>query len=170
MAKYEYFKTDQLIKGKYADYVDALWKQNSIQESCFRRLTDLYAIAAMVGLRVGLKFEEDTTSEHKRTIPLQQLISNYSVLRETMRLIILFDDSDGSSAQERIKTAFKGEPDTEEEYKKYMSLFNSYVLGGIDYIYNAIIVDPAGPDDEYAGKPGKMLSLIKGLMNYTGGI
>ncbi len=165
MATYEYFKKDPfVIRGKYADYVDALWKQNKIQESCFRRLIDLYVLAAMVGIRTGRKLDEDVSNDNKRTVQLEQIVSKFNILRETMRLMILFDDSDGSDAEERIRAAFS-EPSTEEEYRKYMDMFNSYALGGIDYIYNAIIVEPAGPDDEYTGKTGKMLSLLKKLVD-----
>ena len=44
---YEYFKIDEMFfVGKHRDYVDQLWRQGKIQESFFKRLVDLYAIAA----------------------------------------------------------------------------------------------------------------------------
>ena len=38
--------------GKHRDYVDQLWTLNKIQESYFKRLVDLYAIAAIIGIYV----------------------------------------------------------------------------------------------------------------------
>ena len=53
---YEYFKVDEMIfVGKHRDYVDKLWTQGKIQESYFRRLVDLYAVAAIVGLKAKRK-------------------------------------------------------------------------------------------------------------------
>lgn len=51
---FEYFKVDEMFfVGKHRDYVDQLWTLNKIQESYFKRLVDLYAIAAIIGLRTG---------------------------------------------------------------------------------------------------------------------
>jgi hypothetical protein len=53
---YEYFKVDEMFfVGKHREYVERLWTLNKIQESYFRRLVDLYAIAAIIGLRTGRK-------------------------------------------------------------------------------------------------------------------
>ena len=57
---YEFFKVDEMFfYGKHRDYVDKLWTQGKIQESYFKRLVDLYAIAAIVGLKAKRKSPED---------------------------------------------------------------------------------------------------------------
>ena len=51
-----------------------MWTQNKIDEdSKFVRLRDMYAIAAIVGLRIGRRLSDDRTSDDKRTIPLDQI-------------------------------------------------------------------------------------------------
>ena len=56
---YEYFKVDEVFFwGKHKDYIDKLWKLNQIQESYFARLVDLYAVAAIVGLKLKRKSPE----------------------------------------------------------------------------------------------------------------
>lgn len=175
MAEYECFKKEAYnFKGKYADYVDNIWEQNKIKadKSCFKRLVDLYAISAIVGLKTGNKAEDDSTgSDHKRTAPLEQMMTNYDILIDIMRLMILFDDSDGSTVEERIQAAFTIDaPVPEETYRKYMKLFNSYMLGGLEYIYNEIVIKPVGPDDHYFGRPGRMFSMLKNLSIETGGM
>lgn len=54
---YEYFKVDEMFfVGKHKDYVDKLWTQGKVQESYFRRLVDLYAIAAIVRNKLNINF------------------------------------------------------------------------------------------------------------------
>ena len=162
MANYEYFSKEPcVIKGRFADYADAMWVQNKTQESRFKRLVDLYTIAAIVGLRIGRKLEEDRSSENKRTVQLDAIASCKTTLLQIMRLVIIFDDSDGSSPEERIETAFKI-PENEATYRKYMDLFNSYVRGGIEYIYEQIIRKPVDIDDDCPdGRISNMLSFLK---------
>lgn len=162
MATFEFFSKEPfIIKGKFADYVDKMWVQNKIQESYFKRLVDLYTIAAIVGLRIGRKLEEDNSTENKRTVQLDAISSCKLTLTKIMRLVILFDDSDGSTPEKRLQAAFKI-PESEDVYKKYMNLFNSYVRGGIEYLYEQIIISPVDIDDDYqAGGISNILSLLK---------
>lgn len=162
MAVFEYFSKEPcVIKGRHADYADAMWVQNNIMQSRFRRLVDLYTIAAIVGIRIGRKVEEDTSTDNKRTVQLDAIASCRTTLTQIMRLIIIFDDSDGKTPEERIEAAFRI-PETEEEYRKYMNLFNSYVRGGIEYLYEQIIRKPVSADDDCPdGKISNMLSFLK---------
>ncbi|MCR5686303.1 MAG: hypothetical protein K6G81_12980 [Lachnospiraceae bacterium] len=162
MAVFEFFSKEPcVIKGKHADYADAMWKQNNIQASCFKRLVDLYTIAAIIGLRTGRKAEEDTSTDSKRTVQLDAIATCRTTLSQIMKLIIIFDESDGKTPEERIEAAFRI-PETEEVYKRYMNLFNSYVRGGIEYIYEQIVRKPATADDDCPdGKVSNMLSFLK---------
>lgn len=80
---YEYFKVDEMFfVGKHRDYVDKLWTQGKIQESFFKRLVDLYAIAAIVGLKAKRRSsEERDESDIKRTDQMKQLNENYTDFR-----------------------------------------------------------------------------------------
>lgn len=61
---FEYFKTSEVtINGRFKDYVDQMWVQNVIQESLVRRLVDLYAIAAVVGLRINRRLPDDRAGD-----------------------------------------------------------------------------------------------------------
>jgi len=71
---HEYFRENpEVISGKYADYADALWTQNDIKNSYFKRLIDLYTVAAAIGIRTKHKAADDTTSDKRRTIQMEQL-------------------------------------------------------------------------------------------------
>lgn len=152
---FEYFKMrDECIYGRFADMVDKMWVQNKIQDSMVRRLVDLYAIAAAVGLRINRRIENDMTTTsgegevHKRNVQIQQLTDNYTTLSTLMRLVLMLDESRGLNTEERIRSAFRI-PETKEEYDANMELFNSYVRGGIEFMYEQLVIRNTSADDEY---------------------
>lgn len=147
---YEYFKIDEMsFVGKHKEYVDKLWTQGKIQESYFRRLVDLYAIAAIVGLRVGRKAKEEPDStDLKRTVQLKQLSDNYQTLITIMRMVLIFDKGNDQPIEKRLENAFMI-PEEEDVYKANMELFNSYARGGIEYLYEQLVLRAPDVDDEY---------------------
>ena len=148
---YEYFKVDEMFfVGKHRDYVDKLWTQGKIQESFFRRLVDLYAVAAIVGLKANRRRpEEKDESEIKRTVQMKQLNENYQILLTVMRMVLILDESRGMSFEERLESAFTI-PEDEETYKTNMELFNSYARGGVEYLYEHLILRTPGVDEDYS--------------------
>lgn len=147
---FEYFKTSEVtINGRFKEYVDKMWVQNTIQESMVRRLVDLYAIAAIVGLRINRRLPDDRTGDDtKRTVQLMQLSDTYQTLAPIMKLVLMLDESRGLNEEERIRSAFRI-PETKEEHDAGMELFNSYARGGIEYMYEMLVIRPGSPDDEY---------------------
>lgn len=163
---YEYFKVDEMFfVGKHRDYIDKLWTQNQIQESFFRRLVDLYAIAAIVGLRVNRKSPEDKDeSDIKRTVQMKQLNENYQTLIPIMRMILILDESRGLSVEKRLESAFTI-PEDENTYKENMELFNSYARGGIEYLYEQLVLRTSGPDDDYSDyRIANIVALLTGKL------
>ena len=135
--------------GKHRDYVDKLWTQGKIQESYFRRLVDLYAIAAIVGLKAKRRSpEERDESDVKRTVQMKQLNENYQTLLPVMRMILIMDDSRNMTFEEKLESAFVI-PEDEVTYKANMELFNSYVRGGIEYLYEHLVLRVPGIDEDY---------------------
>jgi hypothetical protein len=148
---YEYFKIDEMFfVGKHREYVDQLWTQNKIQESYFKRLVDLYAVAAIIGLRIGRKSPEVSDgTDLKRTVQLKQLSDNYQTLMPIMRMILLFDDSRELTLEQKLESAFTI-PEDEELYRSNMELFNSYARGGVEYLYEQLILRESDVDDVYS--------------------
>lgn len=147
---YEYFKINEMFfVGKHRDYVDQLWRQGKIQESFFRRLVDLYAIAAIVGLKAKRRSpEERDESGIKRTVQMKQLNENYQTLLPIMRMILIMDDSRNMTLDEKLESAFVI-PEDEATYKENMELFNSYARGGIEYLYEKLVVRVPDVDEDY---------------------
>lgn len=147
---YEYFKVDEMFFiGKHRDFVDKLWTLNKIQESYFKRLVDLYAIGAIVGLKAKRRsLEERDDSDIKRTVQMKQLNENYQTLLPIMRMILIMDDSRGLSFEERLESAFTI-PSDYDTYKMNMELFNSYARGGIEYLYEKLVLRAPDIDEDY---------------------
>lgn len=147
---YEYFKVDEMtFVGKHKDYVDKLWTQGKIKESYFKRLVDLYAIAAIVGLKAKRRSpEEKDDSGIKRTVQMKQLNENYQTLITIMRLVLIMDDSRNMTFEEKLESAF-AIPEDEATYKANMELFNSYARGGVEYLYEKLVLRVPDVDEDY---------------------
>lgn len=164
---YEYFQVDEMFfVGKHRDYVDKLWTQNKIQESYFKRLVDLYAIAAIVGFKTNRKSaEQKDESDNKRTVQLKQLNENYQTLLPIMRMILILDNSRGLTFEEKLENAFTI-PDNIETYKSNMELFNSYARGGIEYLYEQLVLRAPDIDDDYTDfRIANIVALLKNPLN-----
>lgn len=148
---YEYFKVDEMFfVGKHRDLVDKLWTLNKIQESYFKRLVDLYAIAAIVGLKTKRRSQEERDeSDIKRTVQMKQLTENYQTLLPIMRIILIMDDSRGLNFEERLESAFEI-PAEYDTYKANMELFNSYARGGVEYLYEKLVLRAPDVDEDYS--------------------
>lgn len=167
---YEYFKVDEMFfVGKHRDYVDKLWTQGKIQESFFRRLVDLYAIAAIVGLKANKRSpEEKDESEVKRTVQMKQLNENYQTLLPIMRMVLIMDDTRGLSFEEKLESAFTI-PEDEEVYKNNMELFNSYARGGIEYLYEHLVLRTPSVDEDYSDyRLSNIIALIENPIDVEG--
>lgn len=147
---YEYFKVDEMFfVGKHRDYVDKLWTLNKIQESYFKRLVDLYAIAAIVGLKAKRRSsEERDESDIKRTVQMKQLNENYQTLLPIMRMVLIMDDSRNLSFEEKLEGAFLI-PQDYDTYRENMELFNSYARGGVEYLYEKLVLRAPDVDEDY---------------------
>lgn len=160
---FEYFKTSEVtINGRFKEYVDKMWVQNQIQESMVRRLVDLYAIAAVVGLRINRRLPDDRGE--KRTIQMMQLTDTYQTLAPIMKLVLMLDKSRGLNEEDRIRSAFRI-PKTREEHDEGMELFNSYARGGIEYMYEMLIIRPGSADDDFGdARINNIIALLKDPM------
>ena len=156
----EYFRKDVRFTGKHSRYIDALWEQNQIKNSFIRTLYELYGIAAILGLRTKSRKPLDG-SEGVRTLQFGQLSGYVPVLKTIMITVLLLDESMGRTDEEKINRAFRG-PLTEQELEEDMELFNSYVRGGIEYLYEELVERPLTMYDEYTDvRIGNIIALLE---------
>ncbi len=143
----KYFNDTICIYGKHREMVDELWEKNKIANSFFKRLIDLYAVAAVVGLKLGERADLDNSSE-RRNIQLEQIAGFEQQLNTIMKMVLLLDESEGLSEQERIDRAFR-KPETQEKMQEHMEIFNSYARAGIEFLHEELVVRPTSYEDVY---------------------
>ena len=146
------FTTDIFVRGKHATYLKYLSKKTEKNDrkekvaGVFERAIDVYMTAPIIGLVYGLRRDEvepnsDTVKIFTETVNREQLnlVSIY-------RTVLLVDNSRGLTADEKIEQAFRT-PDTPEN----MKIFNAYLRGGIEWLYEQITTG-AVTRDEYLAK------------------
>ena len=161
---FEYFRSDIRFTGKHARYIDALWKQNVIKDSYIRTLYELYGIAAILGLRIKSTKPVDT-SEGTRNLQSAQMAGYEPVLKTIMITVLLLDETSGLTKEERINRAFRG-PASKEELEADMELLNSYVRGGIEYLYSELVERTLTMEDDYSDvRVGNLVALLEGSID-----
>ena len=72
------------------------------------------------------------------------------------------DESRNMSFEEKLESAFLISED-EETYKKNMELFNSYARGGVEYLYEKLVLRVPEIDEDYTDfRISNIVALING--------
>jgi len=148
------FDKDMQIRGKYATYWKALTQLpgNAVETSknfkIFENYIYVYMVAPIIGLINGKKAYIDPADDSKDTAGMlaEVQIKNASKLKYIYRLIVLMDDSEGLTNEEKIDRAFR-ENDNEEATKKGMDLYTAYFLGGLEILYETFVQSCVTDDD-----------------------
>lgn len=114
----------------------------------FSNYINVYMVAPIIGLQFGRKSEYDPQDDSKDTAGMlaEIMVKNQAKLKYIYRLIILCDDSEGLTDDEKIDLAFRN--NDAESVRKGMALYNSYFLGGLEVLHE-IFVDECIDDDDY---------------------
>ena len=148
------FDKDMQIRGKYATYWKALTQLpgNAVETSSnfkiFENYIHVYMVAPIIGLLNGRRAYADPADESKDTAGMlaEVQIKNSSKLKYIYRLIVLMDDSEGLTNEEKIDRAFR-EDDSGEAAKRGMELYMAYFLGGLEVLYETFVQNCVTDDD-----------------------
>ena len=144
------FSSDIYVRGKYASWLKFLSEKTEKNDKSekvagvFKRDIDVYLTAAVIGLNFGLRRETDNNSD-KAKIHVDTVLKEQNNLMFIFRIAMLVDNSTGLNTDEKINRAFKS-PDTPEN----IELFNSYVRGGIEWLYEQFTEGTTTKDDYLA--------------------
>lgn len=156
------FDREITVKGKYAAYLKSLCqlpgnaseKDKALYHNfkLFETYVSAYMVAPIIGLLNGKKASYNATDDSKESAGILEgaLIKNASKLKYIYRLIILSDDSEAISDEEKINRAFR-EDDNEESVRDGMDLYTAYFLGGLEILYDTF-VQSCVTDDDYIKK------------------
>lgn len=129
------------FKGKHADMVIQLTNPigSNISAKIFDTNYDLYAVAPLVGYLYNRKAPVDKSSDSNTKIFRDKMMDESENLKYNYRLLMLLCNKNLDS-EERTKIAFKLD-NNDEERKKYDELYDDYVRGGVEVIYEHIFED-----------------------------
>ena len=123
-------------------------RENTGGAKFFERYIDVYMNAAVFGLLYARKSKKDSSP---RANSVNILASAFARERENCiflyRMVMLLAESDKLTLEERINRAFYYDNFTAEELQKNMELFNDYVRGGIEVMYEKFTEDCRTPED-----------------------
>ena len=158
---YEFFKKEFEFKGKHADMVSELWRANDYEHTYFKRLIDVYILAPIIGFRLNRKAEVDYSTTSTRSIFSEQMKKEKETLDFIMQMILLLENVDHDTSDECINRAFKG-VESQEKYDKYSKLFHDYVRGGVEELYERLVVRKPEMDEElYDDRTSNLYALME---------
>jgi len=144
------------ITGKHAIYARFLSRDMQHKErggvfgsyGIFERYLDVYLNGAVFGLLYNRTAQKDVSTEHAQ-IPTTAFDTSRTDCIFLYRLVMLLEQTTGVSPEERIERAFKDDADESKNEKivANMNLFHSYVLGGIEVLYEKFSDRCNTPDD-----------------------
>jgi len=141
------FDNEYSFRGSHALRVNKLTSRFDPNSTAklFNRNIDIYIIAPVIGFLYGREAIVDKSNNETSKIMGDRVIKSSEELTYNYRLIMILDIKHESNSQERIDKAFKyigtGKVSTDEE------LFERYVRGGVDVLYEKLIENASSSDD-----------------------
>lgn len=145
------------FSGKHADYLRHLAPSKKVGENKIQRSTIFASNIEVLKAApiVGFLFERMGEIDHDNsitvnTIFLEQVLKIKKNLMQNYRLIMLLHDKDKVSVDERINRAFRY--DRQVDKRSYGDkVFEQYMLGGIEILYEELIVGKDSLDEDVRG-------------------
>lgn len=143
------FNKEYSFIGIHADKVKKLTAQFDKESTArlFSRNIDVYMIAPLIGFLYGRKADIDKSHSDTTKIFPEQLIKESLNLKYNYQLIMLLDKKNEASFDNRLNKAFRyhGNVDNESDEQ----LFEKYVRGGVDILYEKLIEGEYSTEDYY---------------------
>lgn len=161
MPSYEFFKKEFEFRGKHARMADEMCFLNDYEHTYFKRVVDLYVVAAVIGFRIDRKADVDYSPYESKSIFPEQMLKVKHNLDFIMQIIIMLEHAGKMPKEECVKKAFRG-VETKEEFDYYQNLFNSYVRGGVEELYERLILhETEGEEEFYDSKTAKLMAVLE---------
>ena len=111
----------------------------------FGRYVDVLTVAPLLGFEYGRTAEENHEDGEERKVFLKQLQDANARFEMNYKSIILLDKDHDPSEESRFRKAFQTLPENRD--KADLDRYESYVRGGIDFLYEKIIGSGNAPDE-----------------------
>lgn len=142
------FENDYTINGIHATHLKYLVNDSKL----FPRYIDVYMNAAVIGFLHGRKEQKDHSSQDRARIYADAFANERLNCDFIYRLIMLLDETTELSTKQKLDRAFRDDSQKRTEQAKTvniqnMDMFNSYVLGGIEVLYEQLTNGATSRDD-----------------------
>lgn len=164
------FENDYTITGKHATYLKFLAVKNAKDDQdsatssarLFERYIDVYMNAAVWGLLYSRTAKRDTASDDRARVYADAFANERDNCVFLYRMVMLLDKSVELTPEERVDRAFRydTQPEKADAFKENMELFNDYVRGGIELMYEQF-TDGCTTRDDYLNKTYEILTTFK---------
>lgn len=138
------FDKQYRFTGSHAERVNALTAvfDEAAKAKLFERNVDVYINAPIVGFLHKRKATKNSNGAiaDQNVFP-EQMRDNAELLKYIFRLILILDAEHEPNEEKRMDKAFKHFGDDEVD----LALFDSYVLGGVDVLYEKLIEGVTNP-------------------------
>lgn len=165
------FENDYTINGKHATFLKFLAKKNSRDDQSpdnptaarlFERYIDVYMNAAIFGLLFNRTAKKDTSSDDRARVYADAFANERENCIFLYRMVMLLDKSTDLTPEERVDRAFRYDtlPEKADKFQQCMELFNDYVRGGIEVMYEQF-TDGCQTKDDYLSKTYDVMTTFK---------
>lgn len=130
------FNKEYSFRGIHAEKVIKLTAKFDNDNQIFARNFDVYMVAPIIGFLYGRKADLDKGTETTKIFP-DILMREQPNLKFNYRLIMLIDKENEPNFDERVNKAFRYYGS--EKAKNDEKLYEQYVRGGVDVLYEKLI-------------------------------
>lgn len=160
---YEFFRKEFEFHGKHARMADELCSIKDTENNYFKRVMDIYILAAIVGFRYDRKAKADYSTPDTKSIFAEVMNKEKADLDIIMQMILMLDNARAMNDREGVIKAFRG-AETKEQYIEYDTRFHDYVRGGLEEIYERLVIRKPEQGEEYEDvKTANMMALLERL-------
>lgn len=143
--------------------VDELCSIKEVENNYFRRVMDVYLMAAIVGFRIDRKAAVDYFSDDTKNIFADVMLKEKDTLDFLMQTMAILENAKSMNSKESIMKVFRG-PQTREEFIVLDTMFHDYVRGGVEELYEQLIVRKPEPEELYRDeKTANLMELLEKL-------
>jgi len=157
------FRSQVRFYGKHGQYLEALTPGTENAKNLdlpeiernkylFDTVVDIYIIAPIVGYLFQRQVPRDAGDSNKNIMG-DQLSSHHDKLVFSYELLMILDKESEPDLNERIRRAFRA---TDELTARSMEVYNAYARGGIEILYEKLVVGAVTPED-----------LLRNLMDFA---
>ena len=138
------FEKEYSFRGTHAEKVIKLTAKFDKDNQLFQRNLDVYLVAPIIGFLFARKADLDKGTDTTKIFP-DILIREQPNLKFNYRLIMLLDKENAQDLDERVNKAFRYYGSENAHFDE--QLYEQYVRGGVDVLYEKLIEMASSSDD-----------------------